>query len=65
MGRDRDERQLVRRIDTQLDRYAESVGYARVELLLQQRAQDMRELADADDDPYPIRADDLDGWSEG
>ena len=53
------------RLDGYLNQWAAEIGYARVEAILQDRAQDMRECADADDSPYPIRADDLDGWSEG
>lgn len=52
--RERFERLLARLVD----RYAEDVGYPEAELLLQQHAQDMRELSEPD-----VTAADLDGWS--
>lgn len=53
-----------KRIDQYIDRYAEEIGYVRVEELLQERAQDMRELAPADSAVDIIDGDDIDGYQE-
>jgi hypothetical protein len=54
---------FCKRLDGYIDQWAEEIGYARVEAILQDRAQDMRELVEADASVETITADDLDGWS--
>lgn len=52
-----------RRIDRAIEKFAADVGYAEMELLLQKRAQDMREQATATGDRETIDIEDLEGWS--
>lgn len=55
---DRKRRRVERRLDQLVDRYAEDIGHAEMELLLQRRAQEMREQTES-----AVSADDLEGWS--
>lgn len=50
---------FVSRLDEYIDRYAEEVGYVRVEGILQERAQDMREMAAENGDVETITAEDI------
>ena len=59
-----DQERFVRAIDRAIDRHADGAGYIFVELMLQQRAQDMRECAYSEGEAKAITADDLDGWAE-
>lgn len=52
------------RLDGYIDQWADEIGYARVEVILQERAQDMRERADADDSVEVIGLDDIDGYRD-
>lgn len=52
-----------RRIDRAIDKFADEVGYREMELLLQRRAQDMREQAATTGDRETIDIEDLEGWS--
>ena len=61
MDHDHPEDLFRQRLDQYINRYAEEIGYARVEEMLQARAQDMREMVPKDE---RITANDLDGWSE-
>lgn len=62
---DRDKADLfARRLDEYIDRYAEDIGYARTELLLQRRAQDMRECHGDSDQARAIGFEELEGYDE-
>jgi len=50
-------------IDTLLDEYADRFGYAETELVLQERAQDFRELAYEHGEREAITAEDFEGWT--
>jgi hypothetical protein len=52
-----------RRVDNAIDRYAQQVGYYQAELLLQERAQDMHELAIETECIKPICFTDLAGYA--
>jgi len=56
--------EFARGLDTLLDHHAGDIGYLDVELILQARAQDMRECAYADGDERVITADDIKGWAD-
>lgn len=62
MGTTRPEDLFRKRLDQYLDRYQDDIGPAKLEQILQERAQDMRELA-AESGEEAITANDLDGWS--
>lgn len=55
----RKRRRVERRVSCLVDRYAEDIGFAEMELLLQKHAQEMREKSDPN-----VTADDLKGWSQ-
>lgn len=57
-----DSEDFSRAVDALLDHHAETVGYLEVEMILQQRAQDMRECAYAKGRDDVILPDDLEGW---
>jgi len=57
-----DRQRFVRKLDRALDRYGDAVGWADVELVLQSRAQDARELAYQRGDRRVIDGEDVDGW---
>jgi hypothetical protein len=54
----------ARRIDRAIDRYADDIGYATLEILLQKRAQDCRELSFDQEELDPIDFEDVEGYSE-
>jgi len=53
-----------RRLDRVLDRQKDKVGPGTLEMLLQKRAQDMRELSKEREDQPVISVDEIDGYNE-
>jgi hypothetical protein len=53
---------FVRDLDRLLDKHAEDIGYLFTEVALQNRAQDMHELADERGELTTITAGDMAGW---
>jgi len=53
-----------RAVDLLIEKYADDCDYVDVEMILQQRAQDMRELAYQSGDRVVIQSDELDGWTD-
>ena len=54
----------AKKIDRCIDRYADEIGYATLEILLQKRAQDCRELSLENNEMPTIGIDEIDGYSE-
>ena len=54
----------AKRIDRAIDRYADEIGYATLEILLQKRAQDCRELSLENNEMPTVGIDEIDGYSE-
>lgn len=54
----------AKRLDNAIDRYADKIGYATFEILLQKRAQDCRELSFENDELDRPSFDEIDGYSE-
>lgn len=53
-----------RRLDSFCDRFKDSIGPGTVEVLLQVRAQDMRELSQEAEDQPVIDYEDVEGYSQ-
>jgi hypothetical protein len=54
----------AKRLDNAIDRYGEKIGYATLELLLQKRAQDCREISLENDEMPTVGFDEIEGYSE-
>lgn len=55
---------FCQRLDGYINQWGEEIGYAKLEAILQQRAQDMREMALEHDDVATIEPEDIDGYAE-
>jgi len=53
-----------KRLDTCIDHYGDKIGYATLELLLQKRAQDCREVSQDRNEMPTVGFDEIEGYTE-